>query len=99
MCGGDAAPDSVQEALIELRMARVLCFDPLMLNALDRGITQIEVLCAAMQGLLASDVGCQTMQKLNEGQGAHTDDGKAWLHAAALMRFPLAETNNQREAD
>jgi hypothetical protein len=39
-----------------------------------------------LRGLLNSDVGQQTMHKLQDGQGINTDDGKVWLKAAELCK-------------
>ena len=49
---------------------------------------------AAMTALLCGDVGRQTLAKLTEGQGTDTDDGRAWLHAAAIVT-PNAEFRGQ----
>lgn len=40
---------------------------------------------ASLSAVLASYVGRDTLGKLAEGQGTGTDDGKAWLAAAALL--------------
>ncbi len=40
----------------------------------------------AITGLLESDDGRQTMQKLADGQGTNTADGRAWMRAAEMMR-------------
>lgn len=46
---------------------------------------EIERLHAALNGLLTGDVGRQTLHKLATGQGTDTDDGRAWLRAAAMV--------------
>lgn len=39
-----------------------------------------------LSDLITGDVGRQTMLKLGDGQGTDTDDGRAWMRAAALVR-------------
>jgi hypothetical protein len=42
----------------------------------------------ALRAVLESDVGRQTLQKLADGQGTDTPDGRAWLAANALLQAP-----------
>jgi hypothetical protein len=42
---------------------------------------------AIIRRLLESDVGRQTLHKLEEGQGVDTTDGQAWLRAARSINF------------
>jgi hypothetical protein len=53
--------------------------------AFEDARADILALHEALHGLLRSDVGIQTMQKLADGHGTNTADGKAWLRAAALI--------------
>ena len=39
----------------------------------------------ALRAVMLSDVGRQTLQKLAEGQGTNTEDGRAWLDAAQAL--------------
>ena len=50
-----------------------------------KAVAQRDKLLAALQGILESDVGRQTFQKLAEGQGTDTDDGRAWLTARHVV--------------
>lgn len=38
-----------------------------------------------LRNLVHGDVGRSTLQKLSEGQGTETDDGKTWLAAKAFL--------------
>lgn len=40
---------------------------------------------AALSALISGNVGQQTLAKLAAGEGTDTDDGRAWLRAAALV--------------
>lgn len=41
---------------------------------------------AALTALISGDVGRQTLEKLAAGQGTDTDDGRAWIRAAEMVR-------------
>lgn len=41
---------------------------------------------AALAALISSDVGQQTLAELAEGFGTNTDDGRAWMRAAEMVR-------------
>lgn len=51
----------------------------------------------ALASLLSSGVGVETLRKLADGQGTNTDDGRAWLRAAALVTSPQAAPAPQAE--
>lgn len=50
----------------------------------EQAAAEIERLQNIVAGLLSSDVGRQTLQKLADGQGTNTADGQAWLRAQAM---------------
>lgn len=52
---------------------------------------------AALAALISGDVGRQTLAKLAAGQGTDTDDGRAWLRAAEMVR-PNAELTGRASA-
>ena len=49
-----------------------------------------ERLGAALRAVLQTSVGRQTLAQLADGQGTATDEGKAWIAAAALVLGPNA---------
>lgn len=48
---------------------------------------------AVLALLVQSDAGKQTLDRLAEGQGTDTDDGRAWLHAAGMAKAAAPATN------
>ena len=48
-----------------------------------------EKLEEALRQLLQSEVGIQALDKLRDGQGTQTEDGKAWLAAKSLVDFSI----------
>ena len=46
---------------------------------------EIEQLRSALNDLLSGDVGKKTLDTLATGQGTNTDDGRAWMRAAAML--------------
>ena len=57
------------------------------MQAIENG-NKVNELRAALAGVMRSEVGRQTMQKLMNGQGSSTEDGVAWIVAASLMTPP-----------
>lgn len=64
-------------------------------DGLAKGRTRMrednERLREALREVLQSNVGQQTLAQLADGQGTATEEGKAWLAAAALVLGPNVE--------
>lgn len=49
-------------------------------------LKRINELEDGLRAVLESDVGKQTLRKLDDGQGTATEDGQVWLRAVALLK-------------
>lgn len=54
--------------------------------ALRLEVARLHKIEAAIVTLLSGDVGRQTLAKLTQGQGTDTEDGRAWMAAAEIVK-------------
>jgi hypothetical protein len=94
MTNNDRCAKASAEIIMQQRNEIANLRGPIMDNVIVQGLLleirqlndALEVAKNILNDLLSGDVGRQTLAKLEAGHGTDTDDGRAWLRAAAIGR-------------